>query len=149
MKILHRHHIIPKHAGGTDEEENLVLLTIEEHAEAHRLLFEEYGRPEDYLAWKGLSGCVGKDDWIILRNALRDLSKPRPNQSKAMKGRKKSESHKKAIAEAHKGKSKSEAHKKALSLSATGRKKSAENIKKNANARRGKRRGKKKKKDKQ
>jgi hypothetical protein len=149
MKILHRHHIIPKHAGGTDEEENLVLLTIEEHAEAHRLLFEEYGRPEDYLAWKGLAGCVGKDDIIIMRNALRDLSKPRPNQSKAMKGRKKSEAHKKAIAKAHKGKPKSEAHKKSLSLSATGRKMSAESIKKNADARRGKKRGPYKKKDKQ
>ena len=26
------HHIIPKHAGGTDVRENLVKLTIEEHA---------------------------------------------------------------------------------------------------------------------
>lgn len=32
----HRHHIIPKHAGRTDDNSNLIELTIEEHAEEHR-----------------------------------------------------------------------------------------------------------------
>lgn len=31
--MKHKHHIIPKHMGGT----------IEEHAEAHRQLYEKYG----------------------------------------------------------------------------------------------------------
>jgi len=34
--MKHIHHIIPKHMGGTDEESNLVELTVEEHAEAHK-----------------------------------------------------------------------------------------------------------------
>ena len=60
MKTTHTHHIIPRHAGGTDAPENLIELTIEEHAEAHRLLYEEFGRWEDEIAWKTLSGQINK-----------------------------------------------------------------------------------------
>lgn len=56
MKTHHWHHIIPKHAGGTDDPSNLVRLTVAEHADAHRLLWEQHGRPEDKLAWLLLSG---------------------------------------------------------------------------------------------
>lgn len=56
METYHWHHIIPKHAGGTDDPSNLVRLTVAEHAEAHRLLWEQYGRPEDKLAWLLLAG---------------------------------------------------------------------------------------------
>lgn len=51
--------------GGSDSPENLVELTIEEHAEAHRILFEKYGKIEDYWAWKGLSGQIGKEDILL------------------------------------------------------------------------------------
>lgn len=54
--VKHKHHIVPKHMGGTDDPSNLVELTVEEHAEAHRKLYEEHGRKEDLCAWKGLSG---------------------------------------------------------------------------------------------
>lgn len=60
--MLHKHHIIPKHAGGSDDPSNLIELTVEEHAEAHRILFEQYGRYQDYYAWKGLEGSIGKED---------------------------------------------------------------------------------------
>lgn len=59
---MHKHHIIPKHMGGSDEPSNLILLTVEEHAEAHRLLFEKYGFKEDELAWKGLLGLIDKEE---------------------------------------------------------------------------------------
>ena len=36
-----RHHIIPKCLGGTNEESNLIYLTLEEHFIAHRMLVEE------------------------------------------------------------------------------------------------------------
>lgn len=52
--MKHKHHIIPRHAGGSDDPSNLVELTPAEHAEAHRLLFEKYGRWQDEVAWKGL-----------------------------------------------------------------------------------------------
>jgi len=56
MSKTHRHHIIPRHAGGTDNEENIVELTIPQHAETHRLLYEQHGRIGDKLAWLCLSG---------------------------------------------------------------------------------------------
>lgn len=58
----HLHHIIPKHMGGTNDPANLIELTVEEHAEAHRKLFEEQGHWQDYIAWKALSGQIGKDE---------------------------------------------------------------------------------------
>ena len=63
-KTLHKHHIVPKHMGGTDDESNLVMLTVEEHAEAHRVLFEKYGKWEDEIAWKGLSGMLTNEECI-------------------------------------------------------------------------------------
>lgn len=41
--IKHLHHIVPKHMGGSDDASNLVELTVEEHAEAHRKLWETNG----------------------------------------------------------------------------------------------------------
>lgn len=54
--MKHKHHIIPRHMGGSDEPSNIVELTIEEHAEAHRMLFERYGKLQDKIAWLMLSG---------------------------------------------------------------------------------------------
>ncbi len=62
--MYHTHHIIPKHMGGTDDPSNLVKVTIEEHAEMHKMLFEEHGKIEDYWAWKGLAGVIPKKELI-------------------------------------------------------------------------------------
>jgi hypothetical protein len=66
-KMKHKHHIVPRHAGGSDNLENLIELTIEEHADAHKTLFETYGRWQDELAWKMLSGQIGKDEYLLER----------------------------------------------------------------------------------
>jgi hypothetical protein len=42
--------------GGSNEKSNLVELTVEEHALAHKQLYEIYGKNEDYIAWKMLEG---------------------------------------------------------------------------------------------
>lgn len=57
--------------GGTDDPTNLVELTIEEHAEAHRLLYEQHGRWQDRVAWQGLAGLVGHDEILKEMNAAR------------------------------------------------------------------------------
>lgn len=62
--MLHKHHIIPRYMGGSDDPSNLVMLTVEEHAEEHRKLFELYGNQKDYLAWKGLLGLMKKEDIV-------------------------------------------------------------------------------------
>ena len=52
--------------GGTDDPSNLIELTPEEHAEAHRLLYEEHGNWQDYVAWQGLAKLAEKKDYIKL-----------------------------------------------------------------------------------
>lgn len=50
--------------GGSDDPSNIIELSIEDHAEAHHKLYEEHGYIEDYLAWKGLTGCIDKEEII-------------------------------------------------------------------------------------
>ena len=71
---MHKHHKIPKHVGGTDDALNIELLIVEEHAEAHRLLYEQHGRWQDKLAWQGLAGLIGKEEIAreLSRNANRE-----------------------------------------------------------------------------
>ena len=64
MTIYHSHHSLPNHLGGTDDPSNLVRLTIEEHAEAHKMLYEQHGLEEDRLAWLGLAGIVSKKEHV-------------------------------------------------------------------------------------
>ena len=70
--MLHKHHIIPRHAGGTDDPSNIVELTVAEHAQAHKELYRKYGRKEDFWAWKGLEGIISKED--IVYNQLCEAS---------------------------------------------------------------------------
>ena len=74
MAILHNHHIIPKHMGGSDDPSNLVYLTIEEHANAHKKLYEIYGKTEDYIAWNSLSGQMSDEELWYERSKLGGLS---------------------------------------------------------------------------
>lgn len=78
----HTHHIIPKHMGGTDEPENLIQLTVEEHAEAHRKLYEEYGHWQDHVAWKALSGQIKNDDVRRLVTRLSNANRIWTEESK-------------------------------------------------------------------
>ena len=109
--MKHKHHIIPKHAGGTDQPSNLTELTIPEHAEAHRVLYEKYGRWEDRLAWRGLSGMICKEQiiWEIYKN-----------RTPAMLGKKQSEYQKLRTSMANKGRKLTEEHK--AKINPTGRK---------------------------
>ena len=64
--MKHKHHIIPRHMGGTDDPSNLIELTPEEHAEAHRLLYEEHGHWQDRVAWIGLAGLATKAEHVAM-----------------------------------------------------------------------------------
>jgi hypothetical protein len=89
VMVKHKHHIIPRHAGGTDTPENLIDLTVAEHAEAHRLLFEKYGRWQDEVAWKALSGQIATAEINQIKNSERQrgeknhmYGKPSPMRGK-------------------------------------------------------------------
>lgn len=111
MTIYHWHHIVPKHMGGTNDPSNLACLTVEEHAIAHKLLFEEYGKKEDYIAWKSLSEQIGKEEIFLETSRLGGIN----NKDKS-----KSESHRKKISESLRGSSHSENRKKNISESMKG-----------------------------
>jgi len=51
--------------GGTNDPSNLKEVTIEEHAQAHKELYEKYGHWQDKLAWQGLSGQLGSKEKVI------------------------------------------------------------------------------------
>ena len=103
--MIHKHHIIPKHAGGTDDPSNLVLLTVEDHAIAHKVLYGLYGRWQDKLAYEGLL----KQKPVETRlQAIREGIARRDNTYNQDPERCKK------ISEAHKGKAKSESHKQSM-----------------------------------
>ena len=78
--MKHKHHIVPKHMGGKNNPENIISLTPEEHAKAHQELYEKYGKIEDYLAWKGLAGFMGKEE--IIFNLMSENGKKVGNRMK-------------------------------------------------------------------
>jgi hypothetical protein len=72
MATYHIHHIVPRHAGGTDDPDNLVKVTVEEHAELHFARYLQYGEMGDWVAANTLSGQMtqaeaiaeARRDWI-------------------------------------------------------------------------------------
>ena len=104
---MHIHHIKPRHMGGTDDPSNLIKLTVAEHAEAHRVLFEQYGCWQDRLAWRGLAGLITHEEAareVSRQNGLKNKGKKYhlgfkhpPSFFIKMKGVPKSEEHKKAL----------------------------------------------------
>ena len=120
MSIYHLHHIVPRHAGGSDDPSNLVKLTVEEHAQAHLDLYKEYNRPQDLIAYRMLSGLITAEEARIeaVKAALTGKSQSEEHIAKRVKSRletcpaptlgKKlppaSEERKRKISEANKGK---------------------------------------------
>jgi hypothetical protein len=83
-KGLHAHHIVPLHAGGSNNEDNIVFLTVEEHAEAHRKLFEEHGRWQDKIAWQMLSGMISKEEAVNIAQKNSDKSWMKTDEGRAL-----------------------------------------------------------------
>ena len=111
--IKHKHHIIPRHAGGTDDPSNLIELSIEEHAQAHLNLYEQHGDQRDLLAHRMLLGQVTNAEANAL---LRKLPKTQQHKDKisaavsgaknGMYGKVTSQNQKDAVSKAMKGKKK-------------------------------------------
>ncbi len=76
--MKHKHHIIPKYMGGTDDTTNIVELTIEEHAEAHRILYELNGKIQDKVAWMGLAKMAPMKELIAELQRETKLGKNNP-----------------------------------------------------------------------
>lgn len=85
--------------GGDDSPENLISLTIEEHAEAHRQLYEMYGSKFDHIAYLVLSKQIGIEEANYMKllgpknwteeglNNLRDAARKRVGEKNGFFGR--------------------------------------------------------------
>ena len=72
----HRHHVVPKHAGGTNDPNNLTcLLTTEEHAEHHHYRYEMLGEWQDRIAWRGLAGITSSSESRMEASRLSRIGK--------------------------------------------------------------------------
>lgn len=83
---MHDHHIIPKHMGGTNDPSNIETITIEEHAERHRVLFETHGHWQDEVAWKGLSKQISKEEITKLLQKAPKSEEWKRKMSERMRG---------------------------------------------------------------
>lgn len=62
--MRHKHHIIPKHRGGTNDPSNLVEISLTQHAMFHYCEWRLYKKRADYVAWKRLVGNL-KDEELV------------------------------------------------------------------------------------
>ena len=67
LNYFERHHIIPRCLGGSDEKENLVLLTAKEHYMCHRLLCEVYPgvRGLSFAMWNMINGRTTQGRYLV------------------------------------------------------------------------------------
>ena len=74
--MTHKHHITPKYKGGTDDPSNLVEVTVTQHAMFHYCNWRLWGEKYDWLAWRGLTGEISKEE-LVKQARLEGLNKGR------------------------------------------------------------------------
>jgi hypothetical protein len=62
--LLDKHHIVPRYMGGTDDFDNLVVVSRTCHTIFHYCNWRLWNNKEDYIAYKGLSSQITKQDII-------------------------------------------------------------------------------------
>lgn len=65
--MKHKHHIIPKHRGGTDDPSNLVEITPTQHAMFHFCEWKLWGDYKDFCAYKMILGDVKNPEFRSAR----------------------------------------------------------------------------------
>ena len=64
-RLKHKHHIVPKHRGGSDDPSNLVELSVTCHAMWHYAEWTLHGNEWDKIAWRGLSGISSSSETVL------------------------------------------------------------------------------------
>lgn len=109
------HHLLPLEMGGTNSDDNHVLLGSEEHADAHMDLFRRYGNGNDLAEYRRL---------MALHEAEQRAVSPPPSTGHKSKGIPKKPEHRKAISLAKRGQYVSDEHRAKISASMKGNKNS-------------------------
>lgn len=146
----HKHHIIPRHMGGKDDASNLIEVSVEEHSEIHRKLFEKHGRWQDFVAYRALSGQITHYEATIeaikrtqtgrirTEKEIENLRQKRLGKKHSEETKRKisisnknnnrliTDDHKKILSETHRGKTLSSSHKEILRSTHLGKPKSKE-----------------------
>jgi hypothetical protein len=65
--MRHKHHIVPKHRGGTDDPSNLVEITPTQHAMFHFCEWKLWGDYKDFCAYKMILGDVKNPEFRSAR----------------------------------------------------------------------------------
>jgi hypothetical protein len=91
--LMHKHHIIPRYIGGTNAPENLVEVTITQHAMFHYCNYQLWENDEDKFAWKGLSGQISEAEFIIEKQKLAVEAARTPEARKKRKAKLKEINH--------------------------------------------------------
>ena len=73
--MKHKHHIIPRYEGGSNDPENIVELTVTQHTMWHFAEFQRKGNWQDKLAVKILTGRITKEE--ATREAVREQNRNR------------------------------------------------------------------------
>ncbi len=71
--LKHKHHIMPRYRGGSDDPSNLVEVSVVQHAMWHFCNYQLWGEPEDRLAWRALAGSVGREEIIVEKQKIAGL----------------------------------------------------------------------------
>lgn len=129
-----KHHIVPKCMGGSDDTENLIILTAREHFIAHWLLhrIHPHNHKLSYAFYLMASGISRGNKRIQSSSISYEEAKMArraaiiQNNKKYKTGHVKSEETLKRISDSLKGKKKTEEHKNAISNSLKGKKKTDE-----------------------
>jgi general stress protein YciG len=66
----HKHHIIPRYMGGVDTPENIVEVTVTQHAMFHFCNYQLWSNQEDIIAWRALSGLITADEVALEAQSL-------------------------------------------------------------------------------
>jgi hypothetical protein len=112
-KGFNLHHIIPKSLGGSDEETNLIKLTIREHYIAHLILWKGCGGPMTFafirlIRSKKLKFGLTSRQVTMLKASVIFSKEHRQKISDANRGKKRSKEACRKLSEAHKGLTQSE-----------------------------------------